>query len=466
MEIIKKSAFPENSIVIIDDEPDSLNNLKSVIGASGKMNLICIEDCTNLLPLLKEVHAEVLILDLSLPRGCGRKLLADIQDNFPNILVIVMAETTELNEALECMRQGAFDYIVKPVENNRLVNSLKRAIEFREMKRNYSSLKQHLIENTLTSPDAFSEIITRSTKIHAIFLYAESISSSREPILITGETGAGKELLAKAIHTISMNEGRLVIVNSAGLDDFMFSDTLFGHRKGAFTGAVELRKGLISTAAGGTLILDEIGDLSPASQIKLLRLIETGEYFPLGSDTIKKSDARIIVTTNHDLKELVETGRFRKDLYYRLSVHTIELPPLRERREDIPLLFEHFLEDAVWKTGKKLPTYSPQIISLLSSYPFPGNIRELRSLVYDCVSRNHSDFLSVEMFNRVLGEKVSLPGDSIVFPENLPTLKETTDFLITEALLRARGNQTRAAELLGISKQALSKRLLRKKAEF
>jgi DNA-binding NtrC family response regulator len=306
--------------------------------------------------------------------------------------------------------------------------------------------------------------------MRSIFQYIESISVSPQPILITGETGVGKELVASAIHKLSQRRGAFVPVNVAGLDDNIFADTLFGHRKGAFTGADQARSGLVEQASGGTLFLDEIGDLSPGSQVKLLRLLQDGEYFPLGSDVGKRSDARVVVATNQDIQALQESGKFRKDLYYRLCAHHVSIPPLRERLEDLPILLDHFLEKASETLGKKRPTPPRELLTLLSTYPFPGNIRELQSVILDAVSSHKSGKLSMETFKSYLRQKQPAfnlhskhlsQGERpmVSFFEQLPTLKQTEKLLISEAMKRARHNQAVAAQLLGITRQALNKRL-------
>jgi DNA-binding NtrC family response regulator len=254
------------------------------------------------------------------------------------------------------------------------------------------------------------------------------------------------------------------------LDDNVFADTLFGHKKGAFTGADQARSGLLEKTSGGTLFLDEIGDLTPASQVKLLRLLQDGEYFPLGSDVAKRTDARIVVATNQDIDALQASGKFRKDLYYRLTDHRIHVPPLRDRMEDLPLLIEHFLDKASETLGKNRPTPPDELFTLLSTHHFPGNVRELENLIFDAVTNHKSGKLSMASFKSHIYQKQ--PGSrlesvelaakeslSISFQEQLPTLKQAEQLLIAEAMQRADGNQSIAALMLGISRQALNKRL-------
>jgi DNA-binding NtrC family response regulator len=277
----------------------------------------------------------------------------------------------------------------------------------------------------------------------------------------------GKELVAREIHRASGRGGRYVTVNVAGLDDQMFSDTLFGHRKGAFTGADQPRAGLIAEADGGTIFLDEIGDLNAASQVKLLRLLQQGEYHPLGSDTPLYSQARVVAATNHDLKVDIVGGSFRKDLYYRLCAHQVRIPPLRERRDDLPLLLEIFLDEAAATFGKARPSYPRELLLHLSLYDFPGNVRQLKAMVFDAMARHGGGMLSLAPFRAAMEKEVAAPplteGVPFLITAAFPTLQETEQYLIGEALDRAKGNQGIAASLLGISRQALNKRLSRQR---
>lgn len=325
------------------------------------------------------------------------------------------------------------------------------------------------IKVKLEKPEIFKDIITNNEKMISTFQHIESVSSTSQPILITGETGVGKELIAKAIHWLSGLKGQIVAVNVAGLDDILFSDTLFGHTKGAYTGADKVRDGLIEQAAGGTLFFDEIGDLSLASQVKLLRLLQEGEYLPLGLDKHKKAKVRIVATTNQDLWTLQKAGRFRNDLNFRIRTHHIHIPPLRERIDDIPLLVDHFLDNAARTLNKRRPTPPKELFTLLKTYNFPGNIRELQAMIFDSVSRQKTNILSLDTFNNyifirqengVILEQLEPTEDLIItFSAELPTIKQATQLLVAEAMRRTNGNQSIAARMLGISQPALSKRL-------
>lgn len=457
------------SIAIVDDERESLYTYSLILKQSGIKDIVLIEDARELPVILKERAFSLILLDLSMPHISGFELLKFINVEYPEIPVIIITAIKEIDLAVECIKMGACDYLVKPIEKNKLISSIKKALEMNRLKEEITGLKYRLIEDKLENETAFSEIITVNQKMRGLFKYIEVISKTDQPVLITGETGTGKELIAKAIHKVSGKRGDFIAVNVAGLDDTMFSDTLFGHKKGAFTGAISSREGLIAKAKGGTLFLDEIGDLTEASQIKLLRVLQEKVYYPLGSDLPKNTDARIIVATNQDIQELVTKGNFRKDLFFRLKAHHVHLPPLRERKDDIPVLLEHFITESALSLGKKPPKYPEELIILLMNYNFPGNVRELKMIVYDAVARCTSPFLSLETFKDMIDLSNTIDRElkseivkfyiQMRFPDKLPTLKEMENLLVNEALRRAKGNQGIAASMLGITRQALNKRL-------
>jgi two-component system, NtrC family, nitrogen regulation response regulator GlnG len=414
------------------------------------------------------------MLDLTMPHLSGQVLMEHMTADYPDLPVIVLTATNDLETAVQCMQGGAVDYLVKPVEANRLVASVRRALEVRALRAEVLSLKERLLTDTPHQREVFAKIITQTKAMHAIFRYAEAIASSPQSVLITGETGTGKELIAQALHRLKPSHGEFVAVNMAGLDDTMFSDTLFGHTKGVFTGADRPRDGLIIQATEGMLFLDEIGDLAAASQVKLLRLLQDGTYYPLGADRPRQSRARIVVATNYDVAQRVNEGLFRKDLYYRLRAHQIQLPPLRTRREDLPLLINHFLEKAAQALHKPTPTPPLALYHLLQMYAFPGNVRELEAMIFDAVARHHGGLLSLQSFKEAIAAAPPTAQDKTVaavspqslatlFPDRLPTLHEAQEALVAEALRRAEGNQGIAAGMLGLSRQALNKRLMRHK---
>ena len=459
------------AVVLVDDEPEILFSYEVMLLGTGLSNIVTIADSRQLLPLLAEKEVGVIVLDLQMPHLSGTELLGEITANYPHLPVIIVTAANELTTAVDCMKKGAFDYQVKPIEVGRLLASIRKALEINALRREISSLRESLLTGRVRNADAFAAIMTRSPKMTALFGYLEAVATTDQPVLITGETGVGKDLVARAVHTLSGLSGRFVAINSGGLDDQMFSDTLFGHKKGAFTGAGEAREGMIAQAAGGTLFLDEIGDMSQLSQVKLLRLLQEGDYYPLGSDAAVRNGARIIVATNQHLEGLMRGGTFRKDLYYRLCAHHVHIPPLRERREDIPLLLELFLQDAARSLQKEKPGYRPELFDYLSTYHFPGNVRELKSMVFDAVTRHEGGNLSMASFRKAIGAPVpqvetdhACQGAERDFclTGRFPTLKEIEKYLIDDALRLAGGNQGAAATLLGLTRQALNKRLCRK----
>jgi DNA-binding NtrC family response regulator len=462
------SLNPSLPILMVDDEVQALDSFETVLLFAGINNIIRCQDSRDVMPLLSRQEIEVMLLDLSMPHISGEELLSLVTRDFPEVPVIIITGSNDVETAVACMKSGAFDYMVKPVEKSRLISGVKRAVEIRELQQENQLLRAHVLSDQLEHPEAFSEIITNSPMLRSIFQYIESISMSPQPVLITGETGVGKELVAKAIHKLSQRKGAFVPINVAGLDDNVFADTLFGHKKGAFTGADQARGGLIEQASGGTLFLDEIGDLSAISQVKLLRLLQDGEFFPLGSDIVKHSDARMVVATNQNLQTLQESGKFRKDLYYRLCAHHIHIPPLRERYEDLPILLDHFLEMASKALGKKKPTHPEELIALLAAYPFPGNIRELESMIFDAVSNHKSGELSLDGFKAYIRQRHPTSEVDVIVPfTEVSTLKGkietishvTEKQMIINALNKTNQNRTKAAKLLGISRRTLQNKI-------
>lgn len=283
-------------LLLVDDEQHILLSYTTMLRTEGIEKIFTLNDSREVIPLLEKKSIPLVVLDLNMPHISGAELLDKIKLDFPHVAVIFITAINDLETAVECMKKGALDYLVKPVENSRFISSVKKALELSSLREEVSSLRhhilslrQHLLSDRLEHEDAFSTILTQNKKMRAIFHYIETVAESLEPILIMGETGVGKELVSKAIYDISSFKGKFLAVNVAGLDDTMFSDTLFGHKKGAYTGADKNREGLIVKASGGTLLLDEIGNLNDMSQIKLLRLIEDGTYYPLGSDKPEKA---------------------------------------------------------------------------------------------------------------------------------------------------------------------------------
>ena len=464
----------ELPVLIVDDEHLIAMSFDRMLQSGGFSQSILCHDGRDVLPTLRDIDIGVILLDLKFPHMRGDELIPLLSEQYPEVPVIVVTGSNEVKTAVNCMKHGAYDYLSKPVDQDQLILTVRRAYELRTLRDEYHRFREISGSGALSNPEAFSDIVAGSEKMHALFQYAEVIAPSLEPVLITGDTGVGKELVAKSIHRASGLKGPFVALNVAGLDTNLFSDTLFGHVKGAFTDAHESRKGLVERASGGTLFLDEIGDLSRECQTKLLRLLQEREYYALGSNSLHRSRARIIVATNCDLEELQKSGKFRKDLYFRIRTHQVHVPALRERNGDIPILLDHFLEKAAKSLGKTKPTPSSGLIDLLRAYDYPGNVRELEIMVFDAVSRHRGGMLATESFRtHIHGHDSGFPGQPngnavdverpFALYTRLPTLRAATESLISEALDRANGNQTVAAGLLGMTRAALNKRLTRAK---
>ncbi|MBF0169601.1 MAG: sigma-54-dependent Fis family transcriptional regulator [Nitrospinae bacterium] len=460
-------------ILIVDDEPALLESCRMTLEYAGHGAVHVCADSREAMAAVARINPVVVVLDINMPGVTGDLLLDRLQADRPEVAVIMLTGLYDIDTAVDLMKRGAVDFLTKPVEPKRFLAAIQGALTRADLTQERDALARHLLTGGVDHPEAFDAIVTVSRKMRAIFQYIEAVAPTGRAALITGESGAGKELVARAIHAVSGVGGAFVAVNAGGLDDTLFSDTLFGHRKGAFTGADSDRAGLIEQAAGGTLFLDEIGDLPPTAQVKLLRLLQEGEYFPLGADRPRRSDARIVVATHVDLARRVSDRSFRQDLYFRLKTHHIALPPLRERLEDLPALAQHFLDAAARTLGKEPVSASRELLALLSSYPFPGNIRELEGVIFDAESQRNGPRLSLPTYEAILDRaRRDLPAElkgmwrerveplfTLAETQTLPTLKEAEQGLIDEAMRRADGNQTVAARLLGLSRTALNKRL-------
>ncbi len=452
-------------ILVVDDDQLTAELYGSILQDLGYSRIDVLTDSREVMDFVESQTPALIVLDLNMPHISGQELLARLAQSHPEVTTIVITAVESLETAVECMRIGAFDYMTKPVEPSRLATAVRNGLLVRRLQEEVEVLSTPASDEPPAHPEAFVSILTVSAEMSRLFRYIEAVAPSPKAVLVTGESGTGKELVARALHDVSGAQGRFIPVNVSGLDDTVFSDTLFGHKRGAFTGAETDRAGLIESAARGTLFLDEIGDLQMPSQIKLLRLLQEGEYYPLGSDRTKQSSARIIAATNVDLKKAEAEGEFRKDLYYRLRAHHVEIPPLRDRKEDLPMLIEYFVAESAALLGKPAPAVSREVVQLLSGYSFPGNVRELQSMIMDAFSRDSSMTRSVDYLRQYIGADVKgvveESEERFIWNGTFPTLDEVEDYLIDEALRMSEGNQSAAAAMLGVSQSTLSRRLRR-----
>ena len=452
---------PKRPLFLIGKNVDSEDDIEALLRQQDIAETIICRDATRSLSYFQTNKIEMALFDVSTSKEVICETLETIRAAYPRIPVIVVSDAAHVETAVQCIKSGAFDFVLKPLKPDILTASIKRAMKVRDLEGQTHSSSP--FDEGITNLEDFAHLVTRSPKILKIFKSINAIAQTQRSVLITGETGVGKELIGQVIHKISKRPGLFFPVNIAGLDDNLFSDTLFGHVKGAYTGAATHKKGVVELAVRGTVFMDEIGDMNPASQVKLLRFLQEKEYLPLGAEKHKTADVRIVAATNRDLWESQKLGKFRADLNYRLRTHHIHLPPLRERREDLPLLVDHFLEKSARELNKKKPGVPRELVDLLETYAFPGNIRELESMVFDAVSHHQSKLLSLEIFKKHVQRRKKVYSHGIkaplTFHETLPSLKLATQLLIEEAMSRTNNNQSIAANMLGISQSALSRRL-------
>jgi DNA-binding NtrC family response regulator len=450
------------TILIVDDEEAVLNGVRRTLRANGFDEVLMCADGRDVEPLLDAEPVALILLDLIMPHIGGRELLERIVSSHPETPVVVVTAEQDARIAVDCMKVGAYDYLLKPVGADELMATVRRALEHRELRDENARLRSKLLEQELEHPQVFAGLITADAAMLRVFAYLEVIARGSHPALITGETGSGKELIARALHELSGRRGPFVAVNVAGLDDTMFSDTLFGHRPGAFTGASGTRRGMIEQAGRGTLFLDEIGDLAEASQVKLLRVLQEREYYTLGDDVPKRLEARVIAATHQD------PSRLRRDLYYRLRSYHVRIPPLRERLGDLPLLVNAIVREAAQDLGKPPAVVPDRLYRVLARYAFPGNIRELRAMVFDAVARHTTGPLPVDPFIESMGlgetdedELVRADvtrGDVIAEPQ----WREMERTNLLNALRRANwkiSGRGGAAELLSVKPSTLESRM-------
>jgi len=437
-------------VLVVDDEHGVRESLRMLF--KGDCEVATAGSVEEAERFLQQSSPDLILLDLVMPGRGGLDLLAALADAVDRPPVVVLTATKTVNTAVEAMKRGAVDYITKPFEVEALRIKVRQLLERRALEQELRELRA-----AAESRDRLGGLLGRSEAMQEVFRTIRRVAASRATVLIRGESGTGKELIARALHYASPRAaGPLVKVNCAALAESLLEAELFGHEKGAFTGAVASRKGRFELADGGSIFLDEIGDLPPHLQVKLLRVLQEREFERVGSSRPVKVDVRLLAATHRNLEALVRDGRFRDDLYYRINVVTIMLPPLRERREDLPPLIEHFLRTFAEKNGKTVRGVTREAREALLRYDYPGNIRELENLMERAVVLTRDDVIGMEDLPLTLEAPPPESGEGAGLIAAVEGLERR---MIREALARAEGTQTRAAELLGISERVLRYKL-------
>ena len=445
-----------SAILVIDDEADYLELMKGLLQQEGYPQIITEQFPLNVMPLLEQHQIDLILLDVYMPKMNGLELLEKITQIYPQIPIIMVTAVDELEIALKAIKLGAYEYITKPPDTDRLFLTIKRALDQRLLELELS-FHRSVLSKFHPNKSNFSNIITSSPLMYKVFDLVEIFSPTNEIVLLTGETGTGKDLIAKKIHDLSLRRNNpFIVVNLASISHSLFESELFGYEKGSFTGASNEKIGYFETANGGTIFLDEIGELPKELQGKLLRTIQYNEIYRIGSTKPIQLDIRIIAATNKDLTEAVGKNEFRADLFYRLNRASIHLPPLRERDNDVLSLANYFIKTANLTYKKNITGILDSVKEKLLSYNFPGNIRELENKIFNAVAKTKDDTSIIEMdFPKEL-----LPEKNLsLMNTNLLTIDETVTNHILEIMNYTGGNVQKAAVILGISERTLQRRL-------
>ncbi len=455
----------QGRVLVVDDEEGFCELLESLLTREG-FQVDTTTDPLRCKSLVQESNYDLVFLDLKMPDVDGLTLLRFIKEFDENIVVILVTAHGTIESAVEAMKYGAYDYVSKPFQKNEFLRLTRKAWDKRQLLQEMSHLRKEIQERY-----GFHNIVGKSKPMRELFELIHRAAKGKSTVLIQGESGTGKELVAKAIHYNSPRKNKkIVCINAATLQENLLESQLFGHVKGAFTGAHKSRKGFFEIADGGTLFLDEVAECSPSVQAKLLRVIQEHEVVPLGSTTPVKVDVRLLAASNINLKAAIGQGKFRQDLYYRLNVIKITLPPLRERREDIPLLAIHFLKKHTKEQGKNLKGFTPMAMEMLCSYSWPGNVRELENVIESAVALESSDMITTRYLNYD-GRLSSLPSifDTVKGQEFLPYAEAKRMFereYLLAALERCGGNISQAARQTEIIRTNFYKKLKKLNISF
>lgn len=437
-------------ILLIDDDP-SLRRVTEFNLQEAGYHVLTARDGAEGMALFKRYRPPLVITDVQMPGMSGYEVLAAVLAIEPQTLVIVVTAFSTVAQAVEAMKDGAYDYLAKPFSRDQLSLTVAKAFEYKNLQQENRQLK-----DVLSGQLDRNQIIGESKKMEQLLQRVEKVASSQAFALISGESGTGKEVIAKALHRASDRaQEPFIAVNCAAIPKDLIESELFGHLKGSFTGATKDRKGKFALADGGTLFLDEIGELPLDLQPKLLRALQEQQIEPVGGET-EQVDVRVIAATNRNLEEAMQAGSFREDLYYRLAVVPLEIPPLRERKGDIPLLLEHFLQKQQVGTGVR---FSAQVLEYLQKYSWPGNVRELENVVEQMLILRSSDTLELEDLPERIGRPTVKTGQVLNLPEEGYSLEQLEQDAVREALRRCDGNKSKAAAFLQIPRHTLLYRL-------
>jgi DNA-binding NtrC family response regulator len=448
------------NIMIVDDE-EVLQDVLGVLVRREGHTALAARSGEAALELLEREEVDLVLLDLMLPGMSGIQVLREVRRREPDQVVVVITAYSSIENAIEAMREGAFHYIPKPFKNEEVLLTIRKGLEQRRLAVENRSLRQQLRQRF-----GFDNIMGKSKPMQQVFELIQLAAPAKSNILILGESGTGKELVAKAIHHHSRRaDGAFITVNSGSMPGDLLESNLFGHVRGAFTGAIASKKGLFELAAGGSIFFDEIGNIPADTQAKLLRVIQEKEFMRLGGIETVKADVRIIAATNADLEESVQSGLFREDLFYRLNVITVTLPPLRKRSEDVPLLAQHFLHHYARENEKPIREIAPRAMELLLDYHWPGNVRELENVVERAVVLSIGEVLDLDLLPASVKHPETLGFSAPMAPANGVSFKEAvSDYerqLIVRALQSCGGVQKKAAEMLRVKPTTLHEMMKR-----